>query len=143
MQVIDSFRGENRWLSNFHECEIIYEGISYPTTEHAYQAAKSLDKNVRRAIAALPKARHAMHIGRALRVRGDWEQIKFAVMKEVNLYKFYNHPQLKEKLLATGNDELIEGNNWGDKIWGMCDGEGENNLGKILMEIRHEIQNTI
>lgn len=44
------------------------------------------------------------------------------------------------KLLATRDRMLIEGNDWGDTFWGMVDGEGENNLGKILMRVREEIK---
>lgn len=56
-------------------------------------------------------------------------------MKDLVFQKFKNE-ELKIKLLQTGNEELIEGNTWGDKFWGICNGVGENNLGKILMEIR-------
>ena len=49
-------------------------------------------------------------------------------------------PELREALLNTDNAKLIEGNWWGDKFWGICNGVGENNLGKLLMEVRDEIR---
>ena len=68
-------------------------------------------------------------------LRSDWEDVKFDVMKEIVILKFIN-PNLKEKLLATKDAELIEGNTWNDRCWGVCDGVGQNNLGRILMEVR-------
>ena len=77
--------------------------------------------------------------GRRIRLRSDWEKIKYIKMYSVCYAKFTQNPDLKEKLLQTGNEILEEGNDWGDKIWGTVNGEGENNLGKILMEIRKEL----
>ena len=62
-------------------------------------------------------------------------------MKKILYSKFAQNPYLAYGLLATGNEELIEGNTWGDKIWGQVNGEGQNLLGKILMEVREEIRN--
>jgi predicted NAD-dependent protein-ADP-ribosyltransferase YbiA (DUF1768 family) len=53
--------------------------------------------------------------------------------------KFANHPELLKQLLATGDEELVEGNGWGDRFWGKVDDIGENNLGKILMGVRREL----
>lgn len=66
----------------------------------------------------------------------DWDDRKFSLMKSLVGTKFSEHDNLMAKLVATGKAQLIEGNTWGDKIWGVCDGEGENHLGRILMEIR-------
>lgn len=137
------FRGEFAFLSNFFESNIIYQGISYPTVEHAFQAAKSTDSNERQKIADCGKASQAKRIGRRMQLRPDWETVKLKIMKELLILKFSN-PILKEKLLATNNLEIIELNNWGDKYWGairLKDNQivGENHLGKLLTEIRTEI----
>lgn len=78
--------------------------------------------------------------GRSVSLRPDWEEIKINVMYEICKAKFTQNENLKRSLLNTGNTELIEGNNWGDKIWGQVNGVGENNLGKILMKIREELK---
>lgn len=145
MQTITSFTGENRWLSNFYECSIFYDGVRYPTTEHAYQASKTLDIKVRKAIASFGLASHAMHVGRALVIRPDWEQVKLQVMLDVNRSKFEENVGLWMKLVDSGDLQLIEGNSHGDAFWGMVYDKdnnlaGENNLGKILMQIRSELR---
>ena len=133
--MIDAFIKTNRFLSNFYPCKVTYEGITYPTTEHAFQAAKTLDQSLRKTIANLPQPSEAKKEGRNLQLRPDWEKIKVQVMRELLLLKF-SDPELKKKLLATGKEELIEGNWWGDTFWGVCKGTGQNMLGKLLMEIR-------
>jgi ribA/ribD-fused uncharacterized protein len=139
--AIDSFQGEYRFLSNFYPAETVFEGITYPTSEHAYQAAKSLDPAERQKIAALPTPAEAKRAGRALpKLRDDWEQAKFDVMERCVRDKFTRHADLRDKLLATGDAELIEGNTWGDRIWGVYEGQGENHLGRILMKVRAELR---
>lgn len=70
----------------------------------------------------------------------DWEEVKDKVMYEIVLAKFTQNPDLKEKLLATGDEHLEEGNTWGDTTWGTVNGIGENRLGIILMKVRKELQ---
>lgn len=135
MSKIDSFSKEYEFLSNFYSQEITYDGIKYPTNEHAFQAAKTLDLEERKVISSLPTPGQAKRAGRRVSLRPDWEEVKFDVMKEIVILKFIN-PALKEKLLATGDSELIEGNTWNDRCWGVCKGVGQNNLGRILMEVR-------
>ena len=135
---ISEFQGEHRFLSNFWPAEIEFEGIRYPSVEHAYQAAKSLNQEDRIRIAAMPDPAEAKRAGRALALRPDWETAKFEVMAICVRAKFTTHPDLRAKLLATGNAELVEGNTWGDRVWGVYEGRGENRLGKILMRVREE-----
>jgi ribA/ribD-fused uncharacterized protein len=140
---IAEFQSEYRFLSNFFPAEVIYEGVTYPTSEHAYQAAKTLDPEQRKKIAALKTPAEAKAAGRALKLRDDWETAKFAVMEEVVRYKFTHHDDLRAKLLATGDAVLEEGNTWNDQIWGISppnSGKGENHLGRILMKIRSELK---
>ena len=116
---IAEFQGEYRFLSNFWPAEVVYEGITFPTSEHAYQAAKTLDPEQRKKIAALKTPAEAKHAGEALEQREDWNDVKFKVMEDVVRYKFTHHDELRQKLLATGDASLEEGNTWNDQIWGI------------------------
>lgn len=136
--TIDRFQGDYRWLSNFHEVEIEYEGVVYPTTEHAYQAAKTLDFDEAEEIRLAKTPGKARRLGQRVTMRPNWDVLKIEVMRELTRLKFQN-PGLREKLICTGRHHLIEGAPWGDKFWGVCDGEGENHLGRILMDVRAEI----
>jgi ribA/ribD-fused uncharacterized protein len=137
---VAEFQGEYRFLSNFWPATIDFEGITYPTVEHAYQAAKTLDINQRRRIAALPTPSDAKRQGRALALRADWEHVKFDVMEGCVREKFTRHADLRAALLSTGDAPLEEGNTWGDRVWGIYEGQGENRLGKILMKVRQELR---
>ncbi len=138
--MIVEFRGEYRWLSNFHLVKIDYEGLVFPSTEHAYQASKASTIQERVWIANAKTCGEAKRMGKEVNMWEGFEFVKKDVMYRVNKIKFQN-PELKAKLLATGDQELIEGNTWGDTYWGVCNGEGFNHLGKILMKIREEIRN--
>lgn len=133
---IKSFRGDYYFLSNFYRVSVTLDGIEYPTAEHAFQAQKTLLRGEREHIAQLKAPSDAKSYGRKLTLREDWEQIKIFTMLRVVLVKFGSHKPLLLQLLATGANELEEGNNWGDKFWGTVDGKGKNVLGKILMEVR-------
>lgn len=135
MTKIDKFTDDYFFLSNFAFSPITYEGIKYNCVESAFQATKTLDINERKSFSEL-KPQQAKAKGRKVNLRPDWEEIKNSVMKELIILKFSSNPVLKKKLLDTGSAELIEGNTWNDTYWGVCDGAGENNLGKILMEVR-------
>jgi ribA/ribD-fused uncharacterized protein len=139
--VIESFRGEHRFLSNFYPARVCYDGWWFPTVEHAYQGAKTEKPDERTQILEAPTPGKAKQLSRGISIRHDWEDVKVEIMRNLVFQKFNNHSELKEKLLATGKTKLIEGNTWGDKFWGMCNGEGENWLGKILMEVREELRN--
>jgi len=139
---IDSFQGQYRFLSNFYPCEIQFEGITYPSVEHAYQSAKTQDSVERRRIAAMATPADAKAAGRLLRYRPDWERAKYDVMLVCVRYKFTRHPELAQQLLETGDAHLEEGNTWNDQIWGVYEGKGTNWLGKILMQVRSEIRYT-
>ena len=137
---IDSFSGEYEFLSNFANSKVEYEGIHYPTVEHAFQAAKTTDDEERKAIYEKNTPGQAKRAGRRVKLRPCWDNMRRTVMYELVLKKFTDEP-LRSKLMGTGGAELIEGNTWGDKFWGVCDGEGENNLGRILMKVREKLRN--
>lgn len=134
-EPIASFEKEYRFLSNFWPCEIRYGGFTFPSTEHAYQAAKTLDMEDRRRISLAKTPGEAKKMGRAVTMRPDWDDVKEQVMRQLLLIKF-GDPILMTRLKDTGTRELIEGNHWGDFYWGVCGGRGLNKLGKLLMLLR-------
>jgi ribA/ribD-fused uncharacterized protein len=136
---ISGFHGDYRWLSNFTLCEVELEGVMYPTVEHAYQAAKTTVKEFREAIRLCTTPGQAKRMGKQITLRPDWEAIKLDVMRGLLREKF-SWGYLRVALLATGERELIEENTWYDTFWGVCYGEGQNWLGKLLMEIREELR---
>lgn len=140
MEPITSFSGDYRWLSNFWECSVEFEGVMYPSSEHAYQAAKTLNKRERLKIRDQSTPGKAKKAGQKIEIRSDWEDVKLNVMRTILLDKFNRHPDLRAKLVATGNAGLIEGNHWNDTFWGVCRGKGTNHLGRILMKIRDVAQ---
>lgn len=144
---ISEFTKEFRFLSNFWTCSVTLENKLYRTVEHAYQASKTLDDSVRETIRAMLKPGDAKKFGKTVTVRGDWEEIKIETMRKLVRQKFQN-PFLQPLLLATEDQELIEGNPFHDIFWGVCNckkhqGTGDNFLGKLLMEIRDEIRNEV
>jgi ribA/ribD-fused uncharacterized protein len=143
---IKLFDGPFRWLSNFGTCvPFEYEGITYPTTEHFYQALKSLDPAIRKEVAALATPGKAKKAGKKLACRPDWEDVKDDVMKLALRLKFVEGTALAEKLLDTQDANLVEGNTWNDTYWGvnLSTGEGQNKLGKFLMERREELRSKV
>lgn len=138
-EIIHEFQGFYRWLSNFWKVPVEMDGMIYPSVEHAYQAAKTFDQSARLSIQALYKPGDAKRAGRRVTLRTDWEKVKLDVMLALLRNKFLDK-NLREKLLATGDSMLIEGNTWGDTFWGMCGDSGENHLGRLLMQVRDEIR---
>lgn len=141
--MIKNFEGEYAFLSNFYFSPMIIDNVVYTTNEHFFQAMKSLNPKERQAIVLAPTPGKAKRLGRKVSLRKDWEDIKEEIMLTGLRHKFSN-PELRKKLLATGNEELIEGTTWHDNYWGICDceacgGQGKNRLGKLLMQVREEL----
>ena len=136
--MINKFRGKYYFLSNFFNAPVTYGGITYQNNEAAFQSAKAKIKKDKEKFIDLLAA-EAKKLGRQIELRDDWEDVKIDVMHEICMAKFTQNLLLKEKLLATGTEELVEGNNHGDTFWGCVNGKGENHLGKILMKVREEL----
>ncbi|WP_137872019.1 NADAR family protein [Rhodococcus sp. Q] len=140
--VIDEFVGEWEFLSNFFPAPTPYGGRVFPTSEHAFAAAKTTDVDAIVRIAGVRDPAEAKAIGRAAPLRPDWDRDKFAVMEAVVTAKFEHNPGLGGKLLATRGSLIVEGNIWHDQTWGSCSCErhrthpGDNALGIILMAVR-------
>ncbi len=116
------------------------DGKDYRSLEHAYQAAKTLDEEERAWIRASSYAGIAKRKGQRVTIREDWDKIKRRIMFKLVMDKFTRDESLKTKLLETGNALLVEENTWGDTYWGICNGNGKNHLGKILMRARRELR---
>lgn len=136
-KAITSFTESYRFLSNFYLCPVQDDrGQEYPSVEHAYQASKTLDP-VERSWFTTGSAAEAKKKGRRITLRPDWDVVKLSVMENLLRQKFAE-PSLAAALRATEPSELIEGNWWGDTYWGVCRGQGQNHLGRLLMQIRQE-----
>lgn len=141
MSKIIQFKGSNHFLSNFHPAPVLLDGVEYPTVEHAYQAAKTFDTEQRKNfLQPFVTAGVAKQLGKHVTLRRDWnEQTRLTKMLHLLRQKF-KHEHLKEKLLATGEKDLIEGNHWNDTFWGECPvGIGDNWLGRLLEQVRSEL----
>lgn len=135
--MINSFRNEYYFLSNMYPCSV----HGYNCSEAAFQAAKCANIADREQFKGIDGL-EAKKLGRKVKMRPDWNEFRLEAMYKAVLCKFTENPELGEKLVATGDQMLYEGNSWGDRFWGVCDGEGENNLGKILMRVRNELSAT-
>jgi hypothetical protein len=137
--MITTFKGRNFYLSNYFTAPVRYDGITYQNNEAAFQAQKCINPRDRMAFVGLPPNR-AKAMGRRVKLRKDWEDVKNRIMYEICLAKFVQHKGLREALLSTKDEELIEGNTWNDTYWGVCNGKGFNMLGKTLMRVRSELR---
>lgn len=143
--VIARFSGAYRFLSNFYPAPVLWDGIVYPTAEHAFNAGKTAGAGDRVLISMASTPAEAKRIGRTVHLRPDWDTVhRYEVMRDVLELKF-RAEGLREQLLATGDAELVEGNDWHDTHWGVCEcrrhsGVGDNHLGRLLMELRAQLR---
>lgn len=135
--MINAFEGKYYFLSNFYNAPVVYDGHKYLNNEAAFQASKVL---TRREIFTNLNPSEANRLGRRVKLRADWEQVKETVMYEICKAKFTQNTKLGDKLLETGDEHLEDGDPWGDRIWGTVNGVGQNKLGKILMRVREELK---
>lgn len=141
---ICGFFGPFRFLSNFYPLQsgVWYEELTYPSVEHAYQAAKwPIDKRVQFLNILSWEAKALGKLAPNFNKK-RWDKNKISLMTSLCHQKFEKNKKLRNMLLLTENIHLEEMNNWGDMFWGTnINGFGENHLGKILMTIRKEWQN--
>ncbi len=137
--MIDEFEGIYVFLSNFYLEPVDFEGLLYPSAENAYQAQKTEDLDIRYDCFTVGSPANAKRQGQLVKIRKDWEEIKVGIMRDVLAAKFAKGSRLASRLLDTGNQELVEGNWWGDTYWGVCGGRGKNMLGQLLMKRRAEL----
>lgn len=139
--MIAEFQGDHRFLSNFWMVPVEVDGITYPSAEHAYQASKTTSHAHQIQIKACRTPGQAKRLGKSVPLRVGWGvEAKLAAMRRVVAAKFEQNAFVRRALLETHPLQLQEGNAWGDRFWGVCRGEGENWLGKILMEVREQLR---
>jgi ribA/ribD-fused uncharacterized protein len=146
--VVTKFEGEYAFLSNFYESWFTWRGQSWPTAEHAFQAAKvfcikdgvyisEIETELEKFRNA-PTPGKAKYLGQCVKIDVDaWNERRVQYMREIIHAKFMTSEEsLIGPLINTGAMMLVEGNDWGDTFWGRCNGKGFNTLGVILMEER-------
>lgn len=132
-------------LCNFSAFTVVMDGITYPTSEHAYQAQRYIrsgDKDIVRFIRKASSAHEAFQIAQENKhlALPSWQGVKFDVMKEILFLKVNQHPYVMQKLLETGDRIIIE-DSWRDDVWGWGPNkDGQNHLGRLWMEIREELR---
>lgn len=136
LPLIDNFRGEYYFLSNYFPCHIEIDGKKFLNAEAAFQAHKC-PARVDEFTSLSPN--DAKKLGRSVELRSDWDQVRVGVMYKVLNAKFRQNGLLGFWLHQTGTAILIEGNTWHDTFWGVCNGKGKNTLGSLLMQIRKEL----
>ena len=147
MVRIASFKEEYRFLSNFYQSPVTLDGLTYPNAEAAFQAQKCAKEEDKVKYTLVKNPVVAKRMGKKEpNLPENWREISYGIMLEIIRAKF-SLPEMKEKLLATGDTELVEGNNHHDNLWGDCTCSrcaakaGQNRLGKILMQVREELRN--
>lgn len=146
MPDIIRFSGDHLFLSNFYTWRVNHDNHTWPSAEHAYQAAKTLSPEEKRYILHARTPGEAKRRGRMATLRDDWEDVKDSVMMEILESKFSrSQGMLARHLLETGRGLLVEGNTWHDNYWGVCycnncPGHGKNRLGRTLMAVRRSLR---
>jgi len=139
--VISQFKDEFHFLSNMYLVDIHYKGIDFNSVEQAYQYQKTTSDREGLKVLRCSDPKKVKGIAKGFKfIREDWNDVRLNIMYNLLWIKF-NNPQLREALLLTDGYELVEGNGWGDEFWGVCDGVGENYLGKLLMKVRDKLKN--
>ncbi len=136
-EEIISFRDEYAFLDNLYPVDIVFEGLVYPCAESAFQASKLMDNTERKRFVSYSRDKARM-VGSRITPYEGWEDKKLTVMETLLKEKFLQYPELRRKLLETGERKLIAGNKKGQTFWGtdLTTWEGQNHLGEILMNIR-------
>lgn len=135
-KIIDRFDGQYRFLSNFYEAPLLFRGLVFENAEAAFHSQKCPQRA--KEFQGL-NASQSKRLGRQVEMRPDWDKVRDQVMYEVVSEKFSQNSKIRERLIATGEAMLVEGNTWNDRYWGVCNGIGQNKLGKILMRVRSEL----
>lgn len=143
MSSIREFSGSYRFLSNFWLCKVPFEDVTWPSLEHAFVAAKTLDPAERNQILQIHSPGQVKRYGRKLTLRPGWEEMRVDVMRQLLASKFAPGSTLATILALTSPNTLVEGNHWHDQFWGDCTCErvscsapGQNHLGRLLMDHR-------
>lgn len=152
-----AFSGDMEWASNMYEASIVFDpnindlglifpmfefdGLEYGSSEHLYQSLKTTNWDEKEIVRTAATPKLSKKYGSKVFYRMDWDSVKVEAMRLSLYLKFYHHANLIDKLLETKKEPIIEINWWNDKFWGVCcrTNEGENWLGRLLMELRSNI----
>lgn len=142
--MIDSFQGEHRFLSNFYPCKISCRGVPLPSNEHYYVVRKLdvSDEATLRHISKLTAGgvkRYGRENTQDPKMKDTFWRLTVMMDGLRQKFSWHKNPELTNMLINTGDNELVEGNHWGDTFWGVCDGVGHNHLGKLLMNHRKRL----
>lgn len=138
--AVTAFRGGYFTLSNFYPHPITIDGHTYLTVEHYYQASKAVEPTDHDRIRDTLTPAEAKQLGREVRCVPGWSERRIAVMRRGLAAKYTLDSEPGAFLLGTGHAPLVEGNDWDDRFWGVCNGEGRNMLGILLTERRGVLQ---
>ncbi len=139
-------------FSQWHDSPFELDGFVWPTAEHYMMAQKAIifkDSQSLQMIKNTNSPREAKALGRMVKNFDNkiWDKHKYEVVLLANIAKFTAHPELKEFLLSTGDDIIVEASPY-DRVWGIgldqtdprCNDPkkwmGENLLGYVLMHAR-------
>jgi len=140
LEIIDCYERDYYVFSNFSSFSMDYEGTYFPTSEHLYHYFKFTDPVLQQQIREAKSAHEAFklaEVNKHLR-RTDWDDIKLDVMEKILRMKVEQHPYVKKKLIASGNQPIIECS-WRDDYWGWGPNkDGQNQLGRLWMKIRKD-----
>ena len=139
--MIKEFKDEYRWLSNFVPAKITLGKRTFASVEHAYQSEKSDDPDWKTYCTLETNPAVVKRQAKNVILRKNWDEMRDHIMIDCLIQKFSQEPY-KQLLLDTKNEEIQEGNYWGDDYWGvnLKTGKGQNKLGKIIMRIRNDIK---
>lgn len=136
------YEGPWDFLSNSSSFAVEWQGHLCSTSEHAYQAEKFLDRALRHRICEARSVYDAKKIAQSerSRIRGDWTVIEVDIMERILRAKLEQHPYIRERLVGSGDVEIIK-HSAEDLFWGSGpDQNGKNHLGKIWMNLREEVR---
>jgi ribA/ribD-fused uncharacterized protein len=137
---IEAFRDEFFFLSNMFPTQVTINGLTYGSSEAAFQSFKYGGRAQRVRFTNMgPYESKKYWKDKKDLIRPDWMEIRLEVMKAIVEKKFKQNRALTISLMETNGCELQEGNYWNDTYWGVCFGKGENHLGKILMDLREKL----
>lgn len=131
------FRDEYAFLSNMYYTKIPYEGLIYPSVENAYQASKCINEKDKISFQTYTPV-EAKRAGKKVQMKEDFNDNRIKIMQELIDIKFINNTNLAQRLTSI-TEPIIEENTWNDTFWGICNGIGENNLGKCLENTKQKI----
>jgi ribA/ribD-fused uncharacterized protein len=145
MAMTKQFAGELAFLSNMYpDHPVRWQGRWWPTSEHAYVGMKFVDPELQSQVQALATPWDAKQFGRRhAATRTDWDRVRLPLMHAIVTDKFTRHADLRAQLLATDPTLLVERNTWGDTFWGVCDGMGQNWLGRVLAEVQQQLRRVV